>query len=54
MSVICPTNEVDKIITDDGIKKRISRRQKELDIPLVYRVTGEVRMERQQKAYKVS
>ena len=28
LSVICPTNEVDKIITDDGVSKRISRRQK--------------------------
>lgn len=35
LSVICPTNEVDKIITDDGISKEDIQKAKELDIPLV-------------------
>lgn len=35
LSVICPTNEVDKIITDDGVSKEDIRKAKELDIPLV-------------------
>ncbi len=51
LSVICPTNEVDKIITDDGVSKRISE-GKRTGCTVGYRVTGEVRMERQQKAYK--
>ena len=34
-SVICPTNEVDKIITDDGVSKEDIQKAKELDIPLV-------------------
>ena len=32
---ICPTNEVDKIITDDGVSKEDIQKAKELDIPLV-------------------
>lgn len=35
LSVICPTNEVDKIITDDGVSKEDIQKAKELDIPLV-------------------
>ena len=35
LSVICPTNEVDKIITDDGVSKEDIQKVKELDIPLV-------------------
>ena len=35
LSVICPTNEVDKIITDDGVSKEDIQKPKELDIPLV-------------------
>lgn len=35
LSVICPTNEVDKIITDDGVSKEDVQKAKELDIPLV-------------------
>lgn len=35
LSVICPTNEVDKIITDDGVSKKDIQKAKELDIPLV-------------------
>ena len=35
LSVICPTNEVDKIITDDGESKEDIQKAKELDIPLV-------------------
>ena len=34
LSVICPTNEVDKIITDDGVSKEDIQKAKELDIPL--------------------
>lgn len=33
--VICPTNEVDKIITDDGVSKEDIQKAKELDVPLV-------------------
>lgn len=35
LSVICPTNEVDKIITDDGVSKEDIQKAKELDVPLV-------------------
>lgn len=35
LSVICPTNEVDKIITDDGVSKENIQKAKELDVPLV-------------------
>lgn len=35
LSVICPTNEVDKIITDDRVSKEDIQKAKELDIPLV-------------------
>lgn len=35
LSVICPTNEVDKIITHDGVSKEDIQKAKELDIPLV-------------------
>ena len=35
LSVLCPTNEVDKIITDDGVSKEDIQKAKELDIPLV-------------------
>ena len=35
LSVICPTNEVDKTITDDGVSKEDIQKAKELDIPLV-------------------
>ena len=35
LSVICPTNEVDKIITDDGVSKEDIQNAKELDVPLV-------------------
>ena len=35
LSVICPTNEVDKIITDDGVSKEDIQKANELDIPLV-------------------
>ena len=35
LSVICPTNEVDNIITDDGVSKEDIQKAKELDIPLV-------------------
>lgn len=35
LSVICPTNEVDKIIADDGVSKEDIQKAKELDIPLV-------------------
>ena len=35
LSVTCPTNEVDKIITDDGVSKEDIQKAKELDIPLV-------------------
>lgn len=35
LSVICPTNEVDKIITDDGVSKEDIQKAKEQDIPLV-------------------
>lgn len=35
LSGICPTNEVDKIITDDGVSKEDIQKAKELDIPLV-------------------
>lgn len=35
LSVICSTNEVDKIITDDGVSKEDIQKAKELDIPLV-------------------
>ena len=35
LSVICPTNEVDKIITDDGVSKEEIQKAKELDVPLV-------------------
>ena len=35
LSVICPTNEVDKIIKDDGVSKEDIQKAKELDIPLV-------------------
>ena len=35
LSVICPTNEVDKIITDDGVSKEDIQKAKELYIPLV-------------------
>ena len=35
LSVICPTKEVDKIITDDGVSKEDIQKAKELDIPLV-------------------
>lgn len=35
LSVICPTNEVDKIITDDGVSKEDIQKAKELDILLV-------------------
>lgn len=31
----CPTNEVDKIITDDGVSKEDIQKAKELDVPLV-------------------
>lgn len=34
-AVICPTNEVDKIITDDGVSKEDIQKAKELDVPLV-------------------
>lgn len=33
LSVICPTNEVDKIITDDGVSKEDIQKAKELDVP---------------------
>ena len=52
LSVICPTNEVDKIITDDGVSKEDIQKAKRTGYTVGYRVTGEVRMERQQKAYK--
>lgn len=51
LSVICPTNEVDKIITDDGVSKEDIQKAKELIYRWLSR-NGEVRMERQQKAYK--
>ena len=35
LSVICPTNEVYKIITDDGVSKENIQKAKELDVPLV-------------------
>ena len=35
LSVICPTNVVDKIITDDGVSKEDIQKAKELDVPLV-------------------
>ena len=35
LSVICPTNEVDKIITDDGVSKEDIQKAKDLDVPLV-------------------
>lgn len=35
LSVICPTNEGDKIITDDGVSKEDIQKAKELDVPLV-------------------
>ena len=35
LSVICPTNEVDKIITDDGVSKEDIQKAKELDVPVV-------------------
>lgn len=35
LSVICPTNEVDKIITDDGVSKEDIQKAKELDVSLV-------------------
>lgn len=35
LSVICPTNEVDKVITDDGVSKEDIQKAKELDVPLV-------------------
>ena len=35
LSVICPTKEVDKIITDDGVSKEDIQKAKELDVPLV-------------------
>lgn len=35
LSVICPTNEVDKIITDDGVSKEDIQKAKELDVPLI-------------------
>lgn len=35
LSVICPTNEVDKIITDDGVSKEDIQKAKELEVPLV-------------------
>ena len=35
LSVVCPTNEVDKIITDDGVSKEDIQKAKELDVPLV-------------------
>lgn len=35
LSVICPTNEVDKIITNDGVSKEDIQKAKELDVPLV-------------------
>lgn len=35
LSVICPTNEVDKIITDDGVSKEDIQKAKGLDVPLV-------------------
>ena len=35
LSVICPTNEVYKIITDDGVSRENIRKAEELDVPLV-------------------
>lgn len=35
LSVICPTNEVYKIITDDGVSKENIKKAKMLDVPLV-------------------
>ena len=35
LSVICPTNEVYKIITDDGVSKENVSKAKELGVPLV-------------------
>ena len=34
-AAICPTNEVYKIITDDGVSRENIRKAEELDVPLV-------------------